>query len=86
VVARDAGAGVKRDEYAYWLVLRRTPVFGAAQLEAAFGAWFDDAARADPESAFAASTGASSRSGNMAWTDHAVDARHDARPRCSWCC
>jgi predicted permease len=48
-VAATLAQASKRDEYAYWLVLRRRAGVGAAQLEAAFGTWFDDAALADPE-------------------------------------
>lgn len=48
-VAATLAQAAKRDEYAYWLVLRRHAGVGAAQLDAAFGTWFDDAAHADPE-------------------------------------
>jgi predicted permease len=48
-VAATLAQAPKRDEYAYWLVLRRHAGVGAAQLDAAFGSWFDDAAHADPE-------------------------------------
>jgi predicted permease len=48
-VAATLAQAPKRDEYAYWLVLRRHAGVSAAQLEAAFGSWFDDAAHADPE-------------------------------------
>jgi len=48
-VAATLAESSKSSEYAYWLVLRRHAGVGAAKLEAAFGAWFDDAARADPE-------------------------------------
>jgi predicted permease len=37
------------DEYAYWVVLRRHAGVGDAAVAAAFGNWFVDAARADPE-------------------------------------
>ena len=48
-VAATLAQSPKPDEYGYWLVLRRHAGVGVAQLEAAFGAWFDDAAHADPE-------------------------------------
>ncbi len=48
-VAATLSESFKSDEYAYWLVLRRHAGVGVAQLEAAFGSWFDDASRADPE-------------------------------------
>jgi predicted permease len=48
-VAATLAQAPKRDEYAYWLVLRRHAGAGAAQVEAAFSSWFDDAAHADPE-------------------------------------
>ncbi|HEY2394921.1 MAG TPA: ADOP family duplicated permease [Rudaea sp.] len=48
-VAATLAQAAKRDEYAYWLVLRRHAGVDAAQLDAAYGTWFDDAAHADPE-------------------------------------
>lgn len=48
-VAATLAPSSKPDEYAYWLVLRRRADVGPAQLDAAFGSWFDAAARAEPE-------------------------------------
>jgi len=48
-VAATLATAATHDEYAYWLVLRRHADVSAAQLDAAFAAWFADAARADPQ-------------------------------------
>jgi len=48
-VAATLASAAAHDEYAYWLVLRRHAGVNEAQLDAAFAAWFADAARADPE-------------------------------------
>jgi predicted permease len=48
-VAATLAPSAKPDEYAYWLVLRRHAGVGTAQIEAAFSAWFDDAAHGEPE-------------------------------------
>ena len=48
-VAATLAEASMRDEYAYWLVLRRHAGIGVAQLESAFGAWIADTAHADPE-------------------------------------
>ena len=48
-VAATLAPSSKPDEYAYWLVLRRHSDVSAAQVEAAFGSWFDAAARVEPE-------------------------------------
>jgi len=48
-VAATLAPSSKADEYAYWLVLRRHAGVATAQIETAFGAWFDDAAHAEPE-------------------------------------
>jgi predicted permease len=48
-VAASLAQAAARDEYAYWIVLRRHPGIGEAELQGAFGAWFADAAKAEPE-------------------------------------
>ena len=48
-VAATLAQSSKPDEYGYWLALRRHAGVGAAELDSAFGAWFDDSAHADPE-------------------------------------
>jgi hypothetical protein len=48
-VAAAIAQAATHDEYAYWVVLRRHAGIGDAEIQTAFGAWFDDAARAEPE-------------------------------------
>jgi putative ABC transport system permease protein len=47
--AATLAEATQRDEYAYWITLRRHAGVSDAQIETAVGAWFDDAARVEPE-------------------------------------